>query len=421
MNLIRLGVTHRTAPIAVREKLAYGRAEAARAAAALRGHAGIAEVVVISTCNRLEVIVAADDDDATRAVATLAGHLARDRKIAPAALKASAETGSGPDVVAHLIRVAAGIDSQVVGEAQILGQVRDAHEAALRAGATGPVLNGVFNRAIAAAKRIRTETEIGRLPASVASVAVDLAERIFGELKDGTVMLLGTGETAELVAESLVDGGAPRLLVAAGRRIERASDLVQRFGGTALALDDAIARLPEADVVIAALAAKEPVVRAADVEAALKSRRGRPMFFVDLGVPRNIEPATADLADAYLYNLDDLKAVADLNRKRRAAWLEPAARIVAEEADQTGAWLDSLEAVPLIVELQRFGEACRAEVMGKAGRRIHALPPETRDEVEYLTRAIVAKLLHRPISRLKDGANGRLPYAEVIRKLFGRE
>ncbi len=421
MTLLRLGVTHRTAPIAVREKLAYGRAEAARAAVALRSHAGIAEAVVISTCNRLEVVAAVDADDAAKAAVALVGHLARDRRITPAALKSAAETSAGPEVVAHLIRVAAGIDSQVVGEAQILGQVRDAHEAALRAGATGPVLNGVFNRAVAAAKRIRTETEIGRLPASVASVAVDLAERIFGELKDGTVMLLGTGETAELVAESLVDGGAPRLLVAAGRRIERAGALVERFGGEALALEAALDRLAEADVVIAALAAKEPVVGAAAVEAALKHRKGRPMFFVDLGVPRNIAPRIADLPDAYLYNLDDLKAVADENLKRRAAWLDPAERIVAAEVEETAAWLGSLAAVPLIRELQDYAEACRVEVMSRAGRNVRELPDPVRSEIEYLTKAIVAKFLHRPISRLKDGANGRLPYAEVLRNLFGRE
>lgn len=421
MKLVRLGVTHRTAPIAVREKLAYGRSEAAKASAALRELKGIREAVIISTCNRLEVVAAGDDADADRLLAALTAQIAKDRKITAAALDKAAESTEGIRVVAHLIEVAAGLDSQVVGEAQILGQVRDAHDAALRAGATGPVLNGVFNRAVAAAKKIRTETEIGRLPASVASVAVDLAERIFGELKDGTVLLLGTGETAELVAESLMGGGSPKLLVAAGRRLERASALAQRFGAEALELDAALARLAEADVVIGALAAKEPVVLADVVKLAVRSRKGRPIFLLDLGVPRNIDPGVGDLSDAYLYNMDDLKAVADENLKRRAAWLEPAAAIVGAEVREAGAWLESLAAVPLIREMQQYAEDCRTEVLGRASRKIQDLPADTREEVEYLTKAIVTKLLHRPISRLKAPGNGGLPYADVMRKLFGRE
>jgi glutamyl-tRNA reductase len=420
MSILCLGINHRTAPLAVRERLAFPKAEVPEAVQALRRLPGVQEIVLLSTCNRVEVYAVATD--ASRQRAAVIKFLQKARKIPAATFTRAAYQHDDIEAVRHLTDVAAGLDSQVVGEGQIVGQVREAHATALAAGATGTVLNGLFNRALATAKRVRTETEIGRLPASVGSVAVDLAGRIFGELTGRTVLLLGTGETAVIVAEHLMEDGSPRLLVAGEKHLDRAEALAARFGGEALRLSDAHARLDEADVVIVATASTGYVVNRDQVTAALHRRKARPMFLVDLSVPRNIDPDVANLANAYLYNLDDLKAAAGENLKRREAWIAPGRAIVAEGVSQTKAWLDSLEVVPMVVALQAYGEVVRKEVLDRAGKRVRDLPPETRAEVEYLTQAIVNKLLHRPISELKSMAgNGSVPLADFIRKLFKLE
>lgn len=419
MTISCLGINHRTASVELREKLAFAKTEIPEAARRLVGVRGTSEAVLVSTCNRLEVYVAGEGGPATRSA--LLAALRASRRLSGPAFARAAYAHEGTAAVRHLVEVTAGLDSQVVGEPQILSQIKDAHAMALAAGATGTVLNGLFNRAVAAGKRVRTETEIGRLPASVSSVAVDLAERIFGGLADKTVLLLGTGETAVLVAENLVDSGAPRLLVASVKSHERAVDLAGRYRGEAVRLADAPGRLADVDIVIAATGGDEPVIRAAQVAGALHARRSRPLFLVDLGLPRNIEAGVADLPNAYLYNLDDLKALADENLKRREAWVAPARAIVAEAVDQAVTWLDGLDAVPTIQALRAWAEEVRREVLAKAGRPVRDLPPAARAEVEYLTQALVNKLLHRPISALKDpaGAAGATSPTDLLRRLFG--
>lgn len=432
MAVLCLGLNHRTASIAVRERLAFAKDEVPAAAAAMAGLPGVGEATLLSTCNRVEAYLVCAS--APKAAAAVTAWLRRARRLPASGWTRALFRLEDRAAVGHLMTVAAGLDSQVVGEPQILAQVRDAHAAALRAGATGAILNGLFNRATAAGKRVRTETGIGRLPGSVASVAVDLAERIFGDLAGRTVLLLGTGETSELVAEALVEGGArasasdatpsaPRLLVAGERHLDRAQALARRLGGEALDLDAARARLEECDIAIVATAAKEWVLRREHVAAALQRRRSRPVFLVDLSVPRNVDPAAADLPNAYLYNVDDLKAVADENRKRRGEWVEPATRIAESAAGEAVAWLESLAMVPVLRDLNALGESLRREAWDRAGARIRQLPPETREEVEYLTRALVTKLLHRPISRLKSlgAGDGASTYTALIRKLFGLE
>ncbi len=416
--LLCLGVNHRTAPLAVRERLTFSRVEVPAAVKALRRLRGVHEAVLLSTCNRVECYVVCRDGSHMRGA--LVKFFKKLRNIQPAAFERALYEYSGLDAVRHLIEVAAGLDSQVVGEAQVLSQVREAHEMALRVPATSALLNGVFNRALAAAKRVRHETEIGRLPASVSSVAVELAEKIFGGLADRPVLLLGTGETSVLVAENLMEGGAPRLLVAGERRLDRAQALAAKYRGEAVRLGEAQTRLAEVDIVIVATAAAEYVIRREDVAQALHIRKSRPMFLIDLAVPRNIDPAVAELANAYLYNLDDLQAVADENLKRRERWVAPAREIVAETVAQAAAWMESLQVVPTIVSLQRYGEVCRQEVWGRASRAVRDLPPDTRAEVEYLTQALVAKLLHRPVSELKrlTAGNGAASYTDLLRKLF---
>lgn len=418
--ILCMGVNHKTAPLAVRERLAFPASELPVALRALTGLKGISEAVVLSTCNRVECYLVCGDPGRTRgAVVAL---LRRLRKLPPTSFERAVYEHRDGEAVRHLIEVAASLDSQVVGETQVMGQVRSAHATALKEDATGTVLNGVFNRALAAAKRVRHETEIGRLPASVSSVAVHLAGRIFGGLAGHPVMLLGTGETSVLVAKSLMESGAPRLLVAAEHHFGRAQALAAKYGGEALRLTDAQRRLAEVDIVVVATASADYVIRRQHVADALRQRKSRPVFLVDLSVPRNVEPGIAELADAYLYNLDDLKTVADENLRRRESWLGAAREIVREEVKGTEAWLETLDVVPAIVALQEYGEKCRREVWARAGRGVRHLPPEVVSEIEYLTRALVAKLLHRPVSEIKSRAGrGGASLVEAARRLFGLE
>ncbi len=418
MGLLCLGINHKTAPLSVRERLAFSAAEAPPALRALRQLAGVTEAVLLSTCNRVECYLVCRDG--ARARGRIVKLLQKIRKLPRTSLEKAIYEFKGLQVVQHLIEVASSLDSQVVGETQILSQVREAHAMALREGATAALLNGIFNRALAAAKRVRHETEIGRLPVSVSSVAVHLAGKIFGEMKEHPVLLLGTGETSVLVAQALMGSGAPRLIVAGEKHFGRAQSLAAEYGGEAMKLSQAQERLAEVDIVIVATASSGYVIKREHVAEALGRRKSRPMFLMDLSVPRNIDPAVAGLVDAYLYNLDDLRTVADENIKRREEWVAPAREIVADEVGRAESWMGSLEVVPTIVALQGYAEKCRQEVWGRAGRAVKDLPVDARAEVEYLTKALVTKILHRPVSELKvlAGQNRAASFVEVLRKLF---
>ncbi len=398
MRLVLVGTSHRVAPVEVRERVALDRAGAAELARRLAGEDG--EVVCLSTCNRTELYVAHPDgvEAETRAADALA---------------ATSELYRLHDEAAalHLFRVAAGLDSLVPGEGEILGQVRTAYED----GATGPVLDRVFRQALHAGKKVRAETAIGESPSSVSAAAAALAQQVFGELDRRRVLLVGAGEVGELAARSLAARGA-QIAWVASRRLERARELGARHGAEALALDGIRDRLGEADVVVSSTSAPGFVLGPADVP----ERKGKPLFVIDLAVPRDVDPAVAELDGCYLYDIDDLEAVVSESlsgRRREAARAEA---IVADEAARFREWQASLDVVPAIASLRDWAERIRSGELAKAEGRLEGLSDSERQTVESLTTQIVNKLLHLPIVRLKEAAATDGPgYVEAARHLFG--
>jgi glutamyl-tRNA reductase len=420
MQVVLVGTSHRHAPVELRELVAFGSGRAGEIAATLAGEDG--EAVALSTCNRTELYLACDDsagalERGAGALATLAGLPAGE-------LEGSLYTLLDEDAVAHLFRVAAGLDSMIRGEGQILGQIRSAYEAAQEADATGPALHRLFRHALRAGKRVRTETGIAENPASVSTAAAELVERVFEDIRGTKVLLLGAGKIGELTALELVARGASGIVVA-NRSLERASRVAERFGGRATSLEALDDELALADVVVSSTGCAGYLVTAEQVERALGGRRERPVFFVDIAVPRDLEPAINDLPGCYLYDIDDLQRVVSESADGRTEELDRAEAIIAGEAEQFRAWRRSRDVVPAITSLRELAETIRAQELARAEPRLGALSPRERRAVESLTTQIVNKLLHLPTVRLKEAAAGPtgaadgVHYAEAVRHLFG--
>jgi glutamyl-tRNA reductase len=420
MKVVLVGTSHRHAPVELRELVAFGSGRAGEIAATLAGEAG--EAVALSTCNRTELYLACDDsagalERGAGALATLAGLPAGE-------LEGSLYTLLDEDAVVHLFRVAAGLDSMIRGEGQILGQIRSAYEAAQEADATGPALHRLFRHALRAGKRVRTETGIAENPASVSTAAAELVERVFEDIRGTKVLLLGAGKIGELAALELVARGASGIVVA-NRSLERAARLAERFGGRATSLEALDDELALADVVVSSTGSAGYLVTAEQVERALAGRRERPVFFVDIAVPRDLEPAINDLSGCYLYDIDDLQRVVSESADGRTEELDRAEAIIADEAEQFRAWQRSRDVVPAITSLRELAETIRAQELARAEPRLGALSPRERRAVESLTTQIVNKLLHLPTVRLKEaaaaptGAADGVHYAEAVRHLFG--
>jgi len=326
----------------------------------------------------------------------------------------------GDQAVRHAFRVAASLDSMVLGEPQILGQVKEAYHAAEKAGALGSVLNALRNRSIAAAKRARTETGIGENAVSVSYVAVELARKIFGDLAERNVLLVGAGKMSELAARHLVRSGA-RATVLGGRTFEKAEQLAAALGGTAAPFESLRAELTKADIVISGTGAPGIVIRAEDVRAASAERRRRPLFLIDIAVPRDIDPEAARLPGVFLYDLDDLKSVSEANLRERKKEAAAAETLVEREVQAFLDWRRSLDVVPLLVELRRRADEIRKAEIEKARKRLGSLTPEQEEALEAATTAIVNKLLHAPTVHLKEiASNGHAEeHMDVIRKLLG--
>jgi len=418
MRLVLVGTSYQRAPVELRELLAYN-ADLRREALERLSVDG-SEAVVLSTCNRTEVY--AVDERPALAEERIYGELSglsglTQSELAPALYSVTDEAAA-----VHLFRVAAGLDSMVPGEAQILGQVREAYEAAREAGTTGSTLHRLFRQALRVGKRVRTETAIGENPASVSSAAAQLAERVFEDLAGRRILLLGAGKTADLTAANLISRGVGEIVVA-NRSHERAEALARRFGGRAVGLDAVEAELVQADVVVASTSSQGYVLAAAQVERAMKERRGRPVFFIDIAVPRDVDPAVNELEGCYLYDIDDLERVVAESVAGRREEAVRAEAIVSEEADAFRAWQLSLDVVPAISSLRARAESIRREELERAQGRLASLSPSQRRAVEALTSQIVAKLLHQPTVRMKEAAaaaDGVL-YADAVRHLFGLE
>ncbi len=394
-SLSLIGLSHRRAPVELRERVTLADAEAAELSRRLAGDEG--EAVCLSTCNRTEIYSAGPDDaDALTLLSERSG-LEVDE------LSNVAYRLHDDDVALHLYRVAAGLDSLVPGEGQILGQVRSAFDN----GATGPLLDRMFRGAIHAGRRVRRETTIGEVPASVAAAAAALAEQLFGDLATCSVMLLGAGKTGELAAASLVARGA-RIELVANRSPEKAREVAARYGSAPVELVDAADRLSEADVVISSTSARSFVLTRADVEPTMRGRKGRPLFFIDIAVPRDVDPAVHELDGCYVYDIDDLETVVTDSTPGRAGEVARAEAIVAAEAERFAAWNASRDAAPAIAALRAQAEEIRAQELERARGRLGRLTDAELNVVESITTRIVDKLLHVPMLRLKEAAAGDL-------------
>ncbi|MCC6224314.1 MAG: glutamyl-tRNA reductase [Thermoleophilia bacterium] len=415
MHLVLVGTSHHHAPVELRERLAFDAAGAGALAASLA--AGGGEAVALATCNRVCLYLAHADADRARdrARAELEQLSGLDRAELEPALYAKTDVGAA----LHLFRVAAGLDSMVPGESQILGQVRAAFEAADRHGAAGPVLHRLFRQARHAGKRVRHETAIAENPASVSSAAAGLAARVFDDLGSCTVLLVGAGKMAELAAANLLARGVGGLVVA-NRSPERARSLAERHGGRAVGLDSIESELAGADVVIASTGSRGLVLTAERVERALRGRRGRPVFFIDIAVPRDLDPAINELDGCYLYDIDDLERVVAESVAGRREEAARAEAIVREEAEAFDAWQRTLDVVPAIAGLRRRAEEIRIAELARARARLTGLSPRELTAVESLTAQIVNKLLHAPTVRLKEAATAPdgAARADALRYLF---
>jgi glutamyl-tRNA reductase len=413
--IVVVGLNHETAPVAVREALAFPKERLPEALARVREEAGIGEAVILSTCNRVEVYGRTNEDRLDAVAAFLARFHSREvAEIGPHLYRLEGEAA-----VRHAFRVAASLDSMVMGEPQILGQVKEAYEVAEKAGSLGSVLNALRNRSIAAAKRARTETAIGRNAVSVSHVAVELARKIFGELRDRSFLLVGAGKMSEVAARQMVRDGA-RASVLAGRTFEKAGQLAAALGGRAAPFEALRSELARADIVISGTGAQGVVIRRADVEAAQAARRGRPLFLIDIAVPRDIAEEAGRVPGVFLYDLDDVKKVAEANLRERRKEAAAAEAILEHEIRDFMEWRRSLDVVPLLVELRRRADEIRRMEIEKARRRLGPLTPEQERALEAATTAIVNKLLHGPTVQLKQMAgNGQPEHVGFIRKLFG--
>ncbi|HTK91221.1 MAG TPA: glutamyl-tRNA reductase [Verrucomicrobiae bacterium] len=417
-TLFVAGMTHRTAPVEVREALALEEDKLREVLAALGTAGPAAELMILSTCNRVEVYGVADAPGEARAAAFRA--LGAHRGVTLAAVEVHVVTATQEEAVRHAFRVAASLDSLVVGEPQILGQVKDAFALAQACRTVGPVLSALMSQAFSVAKRVRTETEVGRLAVSVSSTAVELARKIFGSLEGKGVLLLGAGEMAEHAARLLMEAGAAPLYVA-NRTAARARDLAEALAGTAVAMSDVPAVMARVDVVIAATAAPEPVVRVADARAATHARGARPLFLIDLGVPRNVDAAVNDLDGVFCYDVDDLQQVVEANLRERQREAQRAEFLVEREVTKFLARLRDVEVVPTIVSLRERLEAIRRGELDKALARLPGASEDTRQVLEALSQSIVNKVLHTPIEKLRDSSragHGRR-WIEVISEVFG--
>lgn len=414
--IVVVGLSHRTAPLAVREALAVPKERLPEALRQLREETGLLEAMLLSTCNRVEVYGRAGDSLRVPLEEALARLHARPLE----GLAPHLYSLEGDAAIRHAFRVAASLDSMVIGEPQILGQVKEAYERAEEAGALGSGLAALRNRSVGAAKRARTETGIGRNAVSVSSVAVELARKIFGDLRDRQVLLVGAGKMSELAARQLVTAGA-RATVLGGRRFERAEELAAALGGRAVPFENLREELARAEIVISGTGAPGLVIQRADVEAVLPVRRGRPLFLIDIAVPRDVDPEAAQLSGVFLYDLDDLRSVADANLRERRKEAAAAEALVEQEVLDFLAWRRSLDAVPLLVELRRRGDEIRRGELEKARRRLGQLTPEQDAAIEAATQAMVNKLLHPATVMLKDLAKNGEAAAEMalVRKLLG--
>jgi glutamyl-tRNA reductase len=414
MTILTLGLNHKTAPVDIRERLSFGPDVIVGALRTMTEQTPASEAVILSTCNRTELYCAADEREGET---HLRNWLGRFHGIEPQLFAPHLYVHHDRESVRHLLRVASGLDSMVLGEPQILGQVKAAFQTACDSGSAGRMLGRLFQHTFSVAKQVRTDTAIGSSPVSVAFAAVSLARQIFSDLTKQTALLIGAGETVELAARHLHQHGIGRIIVA-NRTVERAHSVAAQFDGYAISLTELANHLPEADIVIASTASPLPVLGKGVVERALKKRRHRPMFLVDIAVPRDIEPEVGQLSDVYLYTVDDLQGVVDEGMRSRQHASEQAMEIVDLHTEEFMAWMRSLDALSLIQDYRSRAEHTRDAMVERAQRQLAAGKPA--DEVIcQLAHTLTNKLLHSPSVRLRRaGREGQSDLLQAANELF---
>jgi glutamyl-tRNA reductase len=417
-ELLALGVSHKTAPLDLRERLSLTEGRAVGALRELTGAAGIHEAAAISTCNRTELYLVVSDP--VEAESTALGVLTRQAEIRPTELLGHLYSLRSSEAVRHLFRVTAGLDSMIVGEAEIQGQVKRAYELALVEGGTGPILNRLFRGALAAGGRARDETGISEKNVSIPSVAVELARHTLGDLSDRRVLVVGAGETAELVAQALVRRGVATVFVA-NRHYDRAIGLAQRFEGNAVRFEELPDQLERADIVVSATNSPHHIIERDDLEQVMRTREGRPLLLVDIAVPRDIEPACREVAGVSLHDIDDVQQIAERNASGREAEARRAERILDAEQDRFERWLASLEVVPTITALRERADEVVRRVLAENDGRWEQLSEADRERLTVMAKAIASRLLHEPTLRMKRsaGSDEAYLYVSALRELFG--
>ncbi|HWH94766.1 MAG TPA: glutamyl-tRNA reductase [Baekduia sp.] len=416
-ELLCLGISHKTAPVAVRETLALTTAGAQELCRDLVATDAIREAVAISTCNRTEIYLVGDP---VAAETELLGRLAQRAGTRPTELADALYAPRNCDAARQLYRVVAGLESMIVGEAEIQGQAKRAYEAALAAGTTGPLTNRLFTAALQTGKRVRSETTIGEGRASISSVAVGLARELMGpELASRDVVIIGAGETSELTARALAEQGV-RTIFVANRHADRARSIAERFGGSVSSLHELPDRLAEADIVVASTASPHPIIGVDELALVMRERAGAPLLLIDIAVPRDVDPACAELDGVTLYDIDDLQSVVARNRQVREAERVQAEDVVEDEIQRFARWMGQLDVLPTIAALREHGEGIVEQVLAENADRWESASPRDRARIEAMARSLMQRLLHEPTIRLKsvdrDGGHGRIQFA---RELFG--
>ncbi len=416
-RIVLIGLNHKTAPVEIRERFNIVCVDSKGPLSDFAQIRLLRESFYLSTCNRMEVLFTTPRLD--EGISAVVGLLAEIYGQTGAALKPYLYIYIDQDAVKHLFRVACSLDSMVVGEPQILGQIKDAYRQATEAKASGVVLNRLLHKSFSVAKRVRTETRIGSSAVSISYAAVELAKKIFGELQGKIALLIGAGEMAELAAEHLISNGVERIVVA-NRTLERALALARRFNGSTVPWEELVEELRKTDIIISSTGSAEPILNAGQVRKRMRARRNRPLFFIDIAVPRDIDPDVNRIDNVYLYNIDDLQGIVEINRAERIKEAARAEHIISAEALKFDAWLRTLEVVPTIVSLREKAEQIRKAEIHKTLSQLDSLSGGEIEAINILTRSVVNKLLHDPILFLKriSTRSRKDSYLDVARKLF---
>jgi glutamyl-tRNA reductase len=416
MKVFVVGLNHKIADVDVREKLAFNGPKLEEGLTKFKELPEVQEAIILSTCNRVELY--ANVRDAVKASESIKTFLSEFHNINRESLNDALYIYDDVNAVGHIFRVASSLDSMVIGEPQILGQLKDAFELAHKKKATGILLNRLMKKAISVAKRVRTETRIAENAVSISFAAVELAKKIFTDLSKKVFMLLGAGEMAELAAKHLIGNGVKEVIVS-NRTYERACELAKEFNGRPVRFDEFIQEMTRADIVICSTGASDYVLKKSQMQKVMKERKQRPVFIIDISVPRNIDPETNDLDNVYLYNIDDLQGVVDANRFERQKEAEKAERIVEEEIETFLKWQSSLDSVPTIIALREKAEEIKKEELDKLLSKFPGIGEKEKKAIEYMATAITNKLIHPPTVALKEDFEDKDIITATIKRLYG--